>query len=193
MIKHLVMGVFAFVLAFGIAASTVASVFAAADLNFRWYGSAIVENRNTSFGTAISSAVTEYNNTDLTVSYSASGSNILYYQADYGNVGWLGNAQPEANNNGWKLCYDWNGNWTGSCDTFWHRATHAWIYLNTNGNQLGGNATLATTVVKHELGHVWGLAHVPCSVWSIMEGGPCFPSMPSTIQNDEITWINNNY
>lgn len=77
---------------------------------------------------------------------------------------------------------------TGNCNQTDRKADNAVIYLDSTQYN-----TLQTRiyVALHEMGHVFGLYHVPCTVNSVMRTG-C-PSPPTWLQTLEIVWINHNY
>lgn len=75
---------------------------------------------------------------------------------------------------------------TGQCTS--RKATSARIYFNTH--YVTSNKSY---LARHELGHIFGLYHQPCDEpASVMYEPSCGPEY-TTLQADEIVWINNNY
>jgi hypothetical protein len=187
--KTLFSGILVLVIALGAATFTARTIFAATDLGYCWAGSsAIVENRTSSYSVAVSDAANSYHNyTDLTVSQSTSGSNIIYLQGNYGAG--MSNAVAIANSyygGSWHACANADGSLTGACNTSDKKASHAYIYFN----DYHGTFPLPQWGTRHEMGHVFGLGHVSCATDSVMKDGSCYPNVPTTLRTDEINQIN---
>lgn len=109
-----------------------------------------VTDLNTDYESEIQSARRDFNdNTDLAVyrcSWVCNG-NLRHSQADYGDVGWAARTRRHGN-----------------------PVTHA--YVDWNGHYSQDSFT-AHRLARHEMGHAFGLDHVPCG------GGPNEPNIYS--------------
>ena len=109
-------------------------------------------NVDTRYTSAIRSAANDYtSNTDLRVVYCASScsrSNIRHYESDFGRRNWAARVYTRGNPIS-SAIVQWNAH-NGRIDSF-----------------------TAHRLARHELGHAFGLDHVPCG------GGPYETSPPS--------------
>lgn len=171
-----------FGLVIGITLWTAHSVYATHQQGWKyWRTSAYVENRGTSYDSAIKNAVSDYsNNTDLTVYKVASNGDIVYIEGNYGNTGWDGGSQPLSASN---QCFSWPAlQPTGYCNKTNHKVDFGYLYINTYYDayeqpQYG---------MRHEMGHVWGISHESCgSTRGIMEEGQCRPNVVETLNSHD--------
>jgi hypothetical protein len=150
---------------------------------------AITENRTASYFSSIQSATLDYNNnTDLHVDGPVGpggGGNIVFLQANYGNTGWNMLANPFS---GPDACADFAGNLTGICNTTTRKADFAYIYANDNYGPVPG----PEFAMRHETGHVFGLAHTGCGTWSVMMVYAC-GTVPGFLTSHDISDINSWY
>ena len=77
---------------------------------------------------------------------------------------------------------------TGDCDRVNDKATRADIWLN---RYYYNTQSFREYLARHEMGHVFGLYHVSCSVNSVMDTGCA--SQTTILQNLEKIWVNLNY
>lgn len=147
----------------------------------------LLENRTSSYSSAIGSAAIDYhNNTDLNVDSCGygCGGNVVYLQANYGATGWYALAYPFSGGVG---CVDWYGNPSGYCNTTNHKVDFAYVYSNDAYGVFSDSQARYT--MRHELGHVIGLAHTSCSVDSVMKELACL-SVPTYLTGHDISDIN---
>lgn len=140
-----------------------------------------------SMTTAMSNAASNYHNsTDL--NWTGTGGLIQGYENNFGATGYQGYAYPS--NASGQNCY-----WyptpiaTGNCNTTTNKATSAVLYFNTYYGYSDRE-----WLARHEMGHVFGLYHPPCGnpTVTVMHTPGC-GSLPTTLQADEINWINSAY
>lgn len=82
---------------------------------------------------------------------------------------------------------------TGNCNTTTNKATSAIIYFNHYYIQGPSGFPHKDWLARHEMGHVFGLYHPPCSdPYTVMYDTSC-GQYPPTLQADEKNWINANY
>jgi hypothetical protein len=122
--------------------------------------------------------------TDLT---QGSGGLITAQTNNQGPTGWVGGAAPFSYINGQYYSCVW---WPslvpifGNCNGYDRKAVRADLYFNTYYPLPEGNY-----LARHEMGHVFGLAHESCSVYTVMKVPNC-GNLPSALQSDEIGFIN---
>ena len=146
-----------------------ASPAAGHDLGYRWSSStAQVYQGSTAYETAIRSAAANYDSfTDLTVSYTSYPGNInaiFFFQENTG-PGFL--AAAVAYSNG-RACSDKSTTaLTGYCNTSDRKANYGEVYLNTYYTSEINTKT--NWLMRHEMGHVFGMAHGLCNEGSVMQ------------------------
>jgi hypothetical protein len=141
----------------------------AADLGYRFFSSIVsVGDCTTDYGVYTSNAVYDYDtNTDLTAGYTSGSCSkqVNVVQGSFSGVTWHGAAI--AQNASGQLCSNFNdASLTYLCNTTDKKAVSATIYFN---NLRGVFAPIDRYwVTRHELGHVFGMAHMPCTYQSVM-------------------------
>lgn len=178
-------------MAFGVGLAT-PQLASAHDIGWRWDyfgGYTIIEDRTTSYGYFVEMTGIDYNNnTDLHVDgcETTGCGRTVFLQGDWGETGWHAGAVPYDNGN---PCVDWPYlNSTGNCDSFFRKADFAYIYINTNY----GTLPYPDWILRHEMGHPFGLAHTACSVSSVMRPAACLTG-PSSLTTHDISDINGMY
>lgn len=143
--------------------------------NMKWISTTPeIRDTTSSYGSAITSAIQDYNgNTDATI-YMCSTSNCenwIHIQGDYGDSGW----------------------YARNFRTYIKKTPppHDIIESETQWNEYytSGNDD---HVARHEIGHGLGFNHTPCSINSVMQGA-CSPPWPSTLQAHDISDVNAEY
>lgn len=152
---------------------------------------ALLENRTSSYGFAVSSAGIDYNNnTDLHVDQCADNGqcgNIVVLQGNYGATGWSAFAHVYR---GLSECNTYpDGLFTGNCNRTDRRADFGYVYFN----DFEGPFPEPQWGARHEIGHVFGMIHTTCTEDSVMRPGVCYPNVPSTLTLHDIDDINRNY
>jgi len=156
------------------------------DIGWRWDSlvSIITENRTSDFGSYLGSANADYNsNTDLTVYRCADNGycgNLIHLQANYGNTNWAAKADPYSDGN---ACAT-----SGYCNTTDHRVDFAYVYWNNYYMPISEQ----NHIMRHEMGHVFGLTHTPCGISSVMWGS-CPSPWPQSLTDHDISDINSYY
>lgn len=146
-----------------------------------WHG-------NTTYASTIQSAMSDYTfwtKLSLADPGCADFCNIVFNQASW-PYGWQRYA--DAYNSIGDACAQWpNGYVTGLCNNFQFskKADHGYVYLNTNYFPYGN----PNWIMRHELGHHFGLAHVECTTASVMQDTPCSPPY-TQLQPHDISDIN---
>jgi len=174
------------------------SVFAH-DIGYRFllFGSVRVNNINTNYGNAINQAIADYDiSTELALSsfYSCETYGICYRQDDRGAGFPVARAIARRTVNGtYFYCANLSdGSLTGNCNTTDRKAMGGTIYLNINASVrdiLDGNAVF---VMKHEMGHIFGMGHGDCNEVSVMVPGGC-PLYYNALKSHDISTMNNWY
>ena len=169
------------------------TVEAADDLGYRFNTRSVsVSQCTTNYGSYISSAVSDYNdNTDLSMTLITNSCTLISYtQGDYGATPWIAVAVPQ--NSPTRPCIDISdGDVTGDCNKTTRKASSATIYFNDYYGVLP--ASHRNFAMRHEMGHVFGLAHVSCSTSSVMKESTDCSSLPSTLRTHEKNLINSWY
>lgn len=178
-----------FMAGFAFSLSNAVYVNAANQLPIRWISNAAIVQNNTS-SIPIGSMVNDYDtSTNLIISTNGSP-NIIAWEGNYGATGWPAGVQPyaiqplETYN-----CVSWPTlALTGICGWYVNRPNFAYMYFNT-----GHPAYVSMSkhwMARHEMGHLFGLAHI-CTVKSVMNTPPpCENTGADTLQPDEINAIN---
>jgi hypothetical protein len=167
------------------------------DHGWRYFQSSIkFQNQGTRFATAIQNAALGYDSTDLLASYVSgySGSGVInYYEASRGASFPVAAAVPWSGSSTACATLSSTGSVsTGLCNTTTKKVTHGQVYLNSDyGSIISAHAD---HIMKHEAGHILGMAHGPCGEVSVM-----IPSSQGcgtaygTLQTHDITLMNNWY
>jgi hypothetical protein len=154
-------------------------------------GVVLLENRTTNFVAEVIGMRVDYNNTDLTVTQCADNGQcgrVVALEGNWGNTGWFSFAHVFKDLN--ECAAFPYGNVTGNCDWWFRKANWAYIYMN---NYYGvQSSAMAQFLLRHEFGHVVGLAHSGCGIWSVMRTNDC-GSGPAQLQSHDIGDINSYY
>lgn len=174
-------------------AIAVTSTISAHDFGYKFYSANVTFRAiNLSWGSQVQSAADDYNWTALNVSYSTTYSSgpgsIQFYQSNYGASGWIARAQ------GWNAvgsqCSSDDGlSLTGNCNRTDKKANYGAVYLD-----LADQAFIdahPNFVVRHEAGHILGMAHGPCSEDSVMV--PNCGTLRATLSTHDKNNMNANY
>lgn len=141
-----------------------------------WHG-------NVNYSSQVVSASSDYDyNTDLTIDYSGTCTDychIIFNQANYGTGTSIARADPR--DSAGRECA------LGYCNTTTNKADHGYVWLNTAYYPLAN----PDFVMRHELGHHFGLAHVECSPASVMKTyTACTSPWYAELQPHDISDIN---
>lgn len=144
------------------------------------------------YGAEVTSARVDYDiNTDMTVAQCADNGQcgrIVVLQGNWGATGWKAYAHPF---NNLTECVTYPGTTSnGNCDWWFRRANFGYVYMNDNYGIY--SSAFANLLVRHEIGHIFGLAHVPCTTWSVMVTEDC-GSGPGQLTTHDINDINSYY
>lgn len=135
---------------------------------------------------------------NLSFAYGASNfnppfsANVFYLNANYGATGWAGLANARNASN--QLCSTFpGGTLTGNC-TMSNGADWGMVYFNTFYNPSPSTA-LRAHLIRHEFGHIIGMAHSHCPspTDSIMAPSSGCSPMRTTLQPADTTLINSWY
>ena len=123
-----------------------------------------IDDRTANYGTEISETVDDYHdNTDMAWSDSEPAE-IIYLEGNYGATGWIGGQQALSQT---VPCFSWPSlALTGDCDDGQNKPDFSYIFLNTYYQD--DLNTYIETIVRHEPGHVLGMAHTSCSTLAVM-------------------------
>ena len=131
----------------------------------------------------VHSAADDYDdNTDLTVKRCSPDSecgNVIHYDGYYGPSEPVAWASPYSYS---VKCTNDEHELTGYCNETNHKVDFAYIYYNTHYTY---DDLLVAVLARHEMGHVWGLNHTPCSVASVMKPGTCQNQYGNLQQHDK--------
>lgn len=117
---------------------------------------------------------------------------VCYQQANYGEAIAVGRAIPfrRASDGTYIYCANkTNAALNGNCNSTDKRASGGDIYLNSYYKTFMDNNS--RFIVKHELAHMFGMAHAECED-SIMRLSYC-GGLPSSLRPHDINHINANY
>ena len=155
----------------------------------------VVTNYNTSYGSEISSANADYNsNTDLTV-YSCNtpcSESIKHRQNYVSDADWAAAADSYSNGS---LCND-----EIDCNETTNLVTNGRVTWNSAHGPYSNS--FANYLARHEMGHIFGLAHAPCQTGGDLGPGNGYLSVmavscpytpPDTLQDHDISDINGKY
>lgn len=161
--------------------------------SIRWYSSTVkFQNSYTPYGTAILHAAQGYDSTDLVarvVPLDNSRGVIQYYYEDKG----AGNPTARAQAwNGANNCFSWTDPvTTGYCNTTTNKADYGRVYLNAAyASFIDSHADF---IMKHEAGHILGMAHGPCDEVSVMKVYSCGGTFWGTLQTHDVNTMNSWY
>ncbi len=167
------------------------------EYNFRWNNIfAKFQNQNTPYQSNIQSAASDWDRTDLHVSYLPNGhsADLIHFRQDNRGAGFpvaRAIAYYVPPSGGIQPCFNLSdGSWTGNCNKTDRKASYGKIYLNTYYSDFINSHT--DTVIRHEPGHIFAMQHSSCSDNSIMRGGEC-GTWFSALQQMDIDWINARY
>lgn len=164
-------------------------------IGWKWDTSSrpVVSNYTTPYGAAIASAVDDYHrNTDLSLNTcnSPCRESVRHTQVSVGNVDWAGLA--DSYSNGLKCLV------SITCNETTNKVTYGIAVWNSaHGPYTDG---FANYLARHEMGHIFGLAHVTCvtpeyqsaGFYSVM-GVHCPYDALSVLQTHDIQDINAKY
>ena len=147
------------------------------------------DDRTASYGSEVSAAIQDYDdNTDMTWTDTNDPAVIIYLEGNWGATGWYAGQQALSDS---VPCFSWPSlSLTGDCDTAQNKSDFSYIYLNTHYQTDLDDAI--EFVVRHEPGHVMGMAHTSCGTNSVMKYGWC-TNKPSTLQTHDKNHINDWY
>ena len=137
---------------------------------FRFHSSSVkMDDRTSSYATQVSDAVDDFNdNTDMTWT-EAEPAEIIYLEGNWGYTGWVGAQQAKSDT---VNCFTWPDIYlTGYCDDDENKADFSYIYLNTQYQDALDEKI--ENIVRHEPGHVLGMAHTNCTSSSVMKRSIC--------------------
>lgn len=151
-------------------------------------------NYNTFYTSPIASAATDYDsNTDLAVHWCISPCNesIEHRQQFVGNVDWTGAADSYSNGS---QCYV-----DITCDEVSNQVTYGHVIWNSAYGPY--TDSYANYLARHEMGHIFGLAHASCHAGGDYGGGSYYSVMAvlcpygpvDELQDHDIDDINDKY
>ena len=164
-------------------------------IGWKWDTSSaiIVSNYSTRYGTQITGAVNDYNsNTDLAVNSCNTPCNesIRHIQKRVGNVDWAAGADSYSNGS---QC-----NVDITCNETSNKVTYGRVVWNSASGTYSNS--YAKAIARHEMGHIFGLAHVNCvtaeidvaAFYSVMNILCSYPA-PGFLRRHDIRDINGKY
>ena len=163
----------------------------AGDIGYRFNRAGIsIWNNSTNYGSYATSAASDYtNNTDLSVSSGFAPAELYIQQGNYGNTPWSAGARPHHSSTR-NCAYYWSGNITGLCNKTTYKARYGDIFFN---DYHGVYPTSARhKVLRHEIGHFFGLSYPACGTDSVMTTTGCSHT-PSSLRSYETNLINGWY
>lgn len=144
-----------------------------------------MENRTANYSEYVTSSIIDYDyNTDLDgYTYPDNGNcgNLIHMAMNYGDNGSYAKAYPYGDS---ISCVD-NPN---CCHTTSYRVDLAYVLWN----EYCAPIPQAHHIARHEMGHVFGLAHTPCSITSVMWVS-CPQPGPENLATDDIDDVNAYY
>lgn len=163
------------------------------NIGWKWDTSstATMTNINTSYTQQIVNARNDYHiNTDLAVGWCAfpCQANIYHESVQRSMHAWAGAADSYSNG---QLCDPSRGN----CNESSKKVNLAYIRWNSHYGPQPND--YANYIARHEMGHVFGLRHVPCEAGSSghksVMGVNCSYSAPTRLQSHDISDIDSKY
>jgi hypothetical protein len=140
-------------------------------------------------------ATTDYGvNTDLNTNYYycgsyCTGNTIVHYADAWYDKSWAALAYPYSYG---VPCADTDGVPTGYCNETDHKVDFSYVIWNST--KMPTTDASANYLGRHEMGHVFGLAHNCSNAYtSVMRGGLCLMEKFGSLQAHDISDINAKY